>query len=53
VAIGAKLKEKIWFLIETGEISPFIHATFPLDEAARAHELMASSEHIGKVVLLT
>ena len=52
-AIGANLKEKIWPLIETGEISPFIHATFPLSEAARAHELMASSEHIGEIVLLT
>ena len=52
-AIGANLKEKIWPLIETGEISPFIHATFLLSEAARAHELMASSEHIGKIVLLT
>jgi NADPH:quinone reductase-like Zn-dependent oxidoreductase len=27
-AIGAELKEKIWFLIETGETSPFIYATF-------------------------
>jgi NADPH2:quinone reductase len=52
-AIGAELKEKIWFLIETGETSPFIYATFSLDEAAQAHELMASSEHLGKVVLLT
>jgi NADPH2:quinone reductase len=52
-AIAANLKEKIWPLIESGEISPFIHATFSLDEAAQAHELMESSEHIGKIVLLT
>ena len=52
-AIAANLKEKIWPLIEAGEISPFIHATFTLDEAAQAHELMESSEHIGKIVLLT
>ncbi len=52
-AIAAQLKEKIWPLIESEEISPFIHATFALDEAQRAHELMESSEHIGKIVLLT
>ena len=52
-AIAANLKEKIWPLIEAGEISPFIHATFSLEEAAQAHELMESSEHIGKIVLLT
>jgi len=52
-AIAANLKEKIWPLIEAGEISPFIHATFSLNEAAQAHELMESSKHIGKIVLLT
>ncbi len=52
-AIAAQLKEKIWPLIEAEEISPFIHATFSLDEAAQAHALMESSEHIGKIVLLT
>ncbi len=52
-AIAAKLKERIWPLIEEEEITPFIHATFTLEEAAQAHELMESSEHIGKIVLLT
>jgi NADPH:quinone reductase len=52
-AIAAQLKEKIWPLIEAEEITPFIHATFALDEANKAHELMESSEHIGKIVLLT
>jgi len=52
-AIAAQLKEKVWPLIEAGEIAPFIHATFTLDEATQAHELMESSEHIGKIVLLT
>lgn len=52
-AIAANLKEKIWPLIESEEIAPFIHATFSLDEAAKAHELMESSEHIGKIVLVS
>jgi NADPH:quinone reductase-like Zn-dependent oxidoreductase len=28
-----------------------IHATFPLAEAAAAHQLMESSQHIGKIML--
>jgi putative PIG3 family NAD(P)H quinone oxidoreductase len=51
-AIAAQLKAKIWPLIEAGKITPFIHATFTLEEAAEAHALMESSEHIGKIVLL-
>lgn len=52
-AIAAQLKEHIWPLIENGQIEPFIHATFTLNEATEAHALMESSEHIGKIVLLT
>ncbi len=51
-AIAAELKARVWPLIEAGEIAPFIHATFPLGEAAQAHALMESSQHIGKIVLL-
>jgi NADPH:quinone reductase-like Zn-dependent oxidoreductase len=28
-----------------------IHATFPLEQAAEAHRLMESSQHIGKIML--
>ena len=51
-AIAVNLKERIWPLIEAEEITPFIHATFSLGEAAQAHKLMESSEHIGKIVLV-
>jgi NADPH:quinone reductase-like Zn-dependent oxidoreductase len=37
--------------IESGEIKPVIFKTFPLAEASKAHELIESSEHIGKIVL--
>jgi len=50
-AIASKLREKIWPLIETGKIKPVIYKTFPLAEAAKAHELMESGAHIGKIVL--
>jgi putative PIG3 family NAD(P)H quinone oxidoreductase len=49
-AIARALKEKAWPLIEAGA-KPRIHATFPLAEARKAHELMESSAHIGKIVL--
>ena len=50
--IANALKERVWPLIARGEIAPVIHATFPLSEAADAHRLMESSQHIGKIVLL-
>jgi NADPH:quinone reductase len=50
-AIAATLRERIWPLIDTGNIKPVIHATFPLAQAAEAHRLMESSAHIGKIML--
>lgn len=49
--IAKSLREKVWPLIEAGKIKPVVHATFPLAEAAKAHALMESSAHIGKIVL--
>jgi NADPH2:quinone reductase len=50
-AIARSLREKIWPLIERGKIKPEIYKTFPLAQAADAHRLMESSQHIGKIVL--
>lgn len=50
-ALAAELKEKVWPLLESGRIAPVMAASFPLAEAARAHALMESSSHIGKIVL--
>ncbi|MDH3473821.1 MAG: NAD(P)H-quinone oxidoreductase [Rhodospirillales bacterium] len=50
-AIAAKLREKVWPLIEKGEVKPVMAESFPLAEAAAAHRLMESSAHIGKIVL--
>ncbi len=50
-AIARALRDRIWPLIEKGEIKPVIAATFPLAQAADAHRLMESSQHIGKIVL--
>jgi NADPH2:quinone reductase len=38
-------------LIIAGKVKPVIYKTFPLAEAAAAHALMESSQHIGKIVL--
>lgn len=45
------LEEKVWPLFETGQCWPVVHKTFPLDQAADAHALMESSQHIGKIML--
>jgi len=50
-AIARSLRERIWPLIEAGRIKPEIYKTFPLAQAAEAHRLMESSQHIGKIVL--
>ena len=47
---GAVLKN-IWPLLAAGRVRPVIHATFPLAQAAEAHRLMETSNHIGKIVL--
>ncbi len=49
--IAQELEARVWPLIESGKIKPVVRATFPLAEAARAHALMESSAHIGKIVL--
>lgn len=49
--IAQNLKETVWPLLESGEIAPVIHQTFPLRDAKKAHEMMESSAHIGKIVL--
>ena len=50
-AIAAALREKVWPLIEAGQIRPVMDSTYPLVEAPRAHARLETSEHIGKVVL--
>ena len=50
-AIAAALKQNVWPLIEAGKIKPVIHSTFPAADAAKAHALMESNQHVGKIVL--
>ena len=50
-AIVESTVENVWPLIESGRIKPSISATFPLAEAAKAHDLMDSGDNTGKIVL--
>jgi len=50
-AIAKALKEKVWPLLVSGAIKPVIHSTFAASDAAKAHTLMESNQHIGKIVL--
>ncbi|MDE0783309.1 MAG: NAD(P)H-quinone oxidoreductase [Planktomarina sp.] len=50
-SIRSELLEKIWPHLEAGRIAPVMDSEFPLSEAAEAHRLMESSQHIGKIVL--
>lgn len=51
-ALTAEVEKRVWPLIASGQFKPILYKTFPLSEAAEAHRLMESSEHIGKIVLV-
>ena len=50
-AIARSLREKVWPLLGRGVIKPVIHSTFVAADAAGAHALMESNQHVGKIVL--
>jgi NADPH2:quinone reductase len=50
-AIAKNLEEHIWPLLVSDKIKPVIYKVFPANEASKAHELMESSEHMGKIIL--
>jgi putative PIG3 family NAD(P)H quinone oxidoreductase len=50
-AIADALRREVWPLLDAGRVKPVIYRTFPLEDAAAAHRLMESSEHVGKIVL--
>jgi NADPH2:quinone reductase len=49
--IATQLKTRVWPHLEAGRIKPVIYRAFPAAQAAQAHALMESGEHIGKIVL--
>jgi NADPH2:quinone reductase len=51
--IARELEAKVWPLLAEGKCKPVIHARFPLAEAAKAHALVESSAHVGKIILIS
>lgn len=50
-AIRDGLAEKVWPLLEGGDVAPVIQAVLPFAEIAGAHRLMEEGDHIGKIVM--
>ncbi len=50
-AIAQALQAKVWPLLAAGKVRPIIYKQFPAAQAADAHALMESNQHIGKIVL--
>ena len=49
--LASEIRKKVWPIITSGNFKPVISAIFPLKEAYKAHELMETSQHIGKIIL--
>lgn len=50
--IARALRDKVWPLLASRKIAPVIYQQLPADQAAQAHALMESGEHVGKIVLV-
>ncbi len=49
--IADELREHVWPLLNAGKLKVVMDSTFALDDAAKAHAWMETSNHIGKIVL--
>ena len=50
-AIARQLHHHVWPLMTQGAIRPVVHQVFGPHEAAAAHALMESNQHIGKLLI--
>ncbi|RZK15863.1 MAG: NAD(P)H-quinone oxidoreductase, partial [Pedobacter sp.] len=50
--LAKEIEEKVWPLLDTGQLKPLIYKTFSFEDVIQAHELMESGGHIGKIVLV-
>jgi NADPH:quinone reductase len=50
-AIARSLQSKVWPLLASGQIRPVVFQVFAPEQAAEAHALMESNQHIGKILL--
>ncbi|WP_432497888.1 NAD(P)H-quinone oxidoreductase [Kineococcus gypseus] len=52
-AVVAGVRDHVWPLVADGAVRPVVHERFALGDAARAHEVLESSAHVGKLLLTT
>jgi NADPH:quinone reductase-like Zn-dependent oxidoreductase len=50
-AICTSVVEHVWPLVSEGRVRSFVHEEVPLEEVGRAHALMESGSHSGKILL--
>jgi putative PIG3 family NAD(P)H quinone oxidoreductase len=50
-AIVASVRAHVWPLVESGRVKPVVDRVLPMDEAARAHDVLEAGGHVGKVLL--
>ena len=50
-AVMDALQDHVWPLIESGTITPIIETVLPVQQAGKAHDLLATNDTFGKVVL--
>lgn len=50
--LAKEIEQRVWPLLDTGQLKPLIYKTFSFEDVIQAHELMESSKHIGKIVLV-
>lgn len=50
--LARDIEEHVWPFLNNGQFKSVIYKTFKLSEAAQAHQLMESSSHIGKIILV-
>lgn len=48
----SQVRERVWPMIEAGQVRPIVHRTFPLAAAAEAHRELDAGSHVGKVLLV-
>lgn len=49
--LAAAVEQTVWPWVASGKVRAKVEATFPLDQAAAAHQRLETGDHVGKIVL--
>jgi NADPH2:quinone reductase len=52
-ALCADVVARVWPMFGDGQVKPVVHATLPLADAARAHQMLEQGGVVGKILLTT